>query len=362
MPTDVVSLRRRRQNVTLYVGSDNDWEGRLFCFERGPHSLVIQTPELKLPGYIEFGIDPEADNLYMTTFYRDLGKIANLVKSIEFGRTNWAYLVTRKDGSYRLHYKEKPILPISCSPWAPLIPEEDIVYTKYINAEDREALWNGRIVDCTIGWNDRWREFVDFQMRGHRLLNGLGVTFEVLGHIVRNGEIIGLMIEHAGDERRVEYRDRSAVYAAVAKVQSKGLIIGVHESNICIHRGKVRLLDAQTVKKFSEVTDVDDAVTKFHWQALSTLFDELRQHPNPIPLLRCIQNDAVPFVPIPSPEKPLITDFFFRLVVHITESYPEDSQDDFVASAPSRKTRPRLHASVHPYTRRNLLLSADSGG
>ncbi|KAJ6554431.1 hypothetical protein B0H19DRAFT_1262796 [Mycena capillaripes] len=324
MPTDVVSLRRRKQNVTIYVGSDNDWTGRLFCFERGPHSLVIQTPELKIPGYVHFGVDPEADKQYFTTFYHDLEKIAvqhfiasmkavitysdpqTLVRNIEFGKTNWAYLVTRKDGSYRLHYKEKPILPISCPPWAPLIPEEDILYTKYINAEDREALWNGRL-DCTIGWNDWWREHVDFLMRGHRLLNGLDVTFQVLGHIVRNGEIIGLMTEHAVDDRRVEHRDRAAVYAAVAKVQSRGLAIRLHESNISMHRNQVRFLDAQTVLKLSEVADVDKIVTRYHLQALSTLFDELRQQPNPIPLLRDIQNNAVPFIPVPAPEKPLET-------------------------------------------------------
>ncbi|KAJ7852981.1 hypothetical protein B0H13DRAFT_2083477 [Mycena leptocephala] len=356
MPIDVVSLKRRKHNVTIYVGSDNDWGGRMFCFERGPHSLVIQTPELKLPGYIHFGIDPEADKLYHTTFYVDLEKIGTLIKEIEWGKTNWCYLVTRKDGSFRLHYKEKPILPITCPPWAPLIPEEDILYTKYITAEDREGLWNDKLVNCTIGWNDRWREFVDLLMKGHRLLHGLDVTFEVLGHIVRNGDIIGLMIEHVDDDRRVEYRDRAAVYAAVAKVQSKGLIIGLNETNIIIHKGKVRLLDAQTVRKFSEVEDVDATVARKHWQALSTIFDELRQHPNPMPLLRCIQNDAVPFITVPSPEKPLHTDFFFRLIVHITDLDMQDHQAnrELGPSAPSWKSRPRV--TLRPYTRQRPLL------
>ncbi|KAF7369811.1 hypothetical protein MVEN_00313800 [Mycena venus] len=345
MPTDVVSLKRRKQNIILYVGSDNELNRRLFCFEKGPHSLVIQAPELNLPGYI-FGLDPEADKVFINSHFAELTKISTLVKSLEFGKTNWAYLVTRKDGSIRLHYKEKPIYSISCPPWAPLIPEEDIVYTKYITAEDREALWNGRLVDCLVGWNDQWRLWVDYAMKGHRLLDGLDVTFQVIGHITRNGVIIGIMTEHAGDERRIEHRDRAAVYAAVAKVQSKGLIIGVNESNVVIHKGKVRFLDAQSVRKFSEFTDIDATIANYHWQALSAVFDQLKQHPNFIPLLRSWQNDGVPFIPVPAPEKPLGSDFFFRLIVYALRMRDED---ELGPSPPSRKTRPR--PSALPYTR-----------
>ncbi|KAJ7146185.1 hypothetical protein C8R44DRAFT_756806 [Mycena epipterygia] len=386
MPTDVVSLKRRDPNIILYVGSDNDWEGRLFCFERGPHSLVIQTPELKLPGYTGYnGEDPEADRQYISTFNVDLEKLTTLARNIVFGETNWAYLVTRKDGSYRLHYREKPIRPISSPAWAPMIPETDLVYTKYITAEDREAVWNGREVDCFVGWCDRWREHVDCAMKGHRLLEGLDVTFEVLGHIVRNGDIIGLMTEHPVDDRLVEYKDRAAVYAAVRKVQSRGLIISLNETGISIHNGKVRLLGTQSVRKFSEVEDPEDAAEKFHWRTLSSIFDALRQHPNIAPPLRCFQPDIVPFLPAPSPEKPLVTDFFFGMIVHVLALFMPEQQDEWSGgSTLSRKTRrpksvttialrmdsdhdglilrsSRPRISMRPYTRqRPLLASPDS--
>ncbi|KAJ7456984.1 hypothetical protein FB451DRAFT_1275509 [Mycena latifolia] len=368
MHTDVVSLKRRNHNITLYVGCDNDWEGRFFCFERGPHALVIQTPELKLPGYTPFRApDPEGDRLYISAYKFDLEKISTIVNSFVFGKTNWAYLVTRKDGSYRLHYKEKPMRPISCPAWAPLIPETDLIYTKYITAEDREAIWNGRVVDCFVGWTDRWRDIVDHAMRGHRLLKGLDVTYEVLGHIVRNGEIIGLMTEQAVDDRRVEYKDRAAVYAAVTKVQSRGLIISLNETSISMHRGTVRLLGTQSVRKFSEVKDPEDAADKYHWQTLAAMFDELRQHPNPMPLLRCVQMDVVPFIPVPSPEKPLAPDFFFRLIIHITLLPIQDgvgtpmpgktrfrSSQDKHGGLILRPSRPRPH--TQPYTHQRLLL------
>ncbi|KAJ7699317.1 hypothetical protein B0H17DRAFT_306877 [Mycena rosella] len=370
MPSDVVSLKRRNKNVTFYVGSDNDWEGRLFCFERGPHSLVIQTPELKLPGYESFA-DPEADRQYISTCEFDLQRISTIVNSFVFGQTNWAYLVTRKDGSYRLHFKEKPMLPISSPAWAPLIPETELIYTKYIFAEEREAIWNGRIVDCFVGWNDRWRDMVDHAMKGHRLLKGLDVTFEVLGHIVRDGEIIGLMT-HAVDDRPVEYKDRAAMYAAVTKVQSKGLIISFNgSSDVSMHNGKVRFLVPQAVRKFSEVDDPEATADIFHWQTLSKLFEKLRQEPSSVPLLRYFQSDAVPFIPVPQPEKLLITvpDFLFRLVVHITLPMQKDGALTSEKARPKpstnkhgglilRTSRSRHYIAARPYTHQRLLLTA----
>ncbi|KAJ7092483.1 hypothetical protein B0H15DRAFT_834089 [Mycena belliarum] len=380
MATDLVSLRRGN-HITLYVGSDNDWEGRLFCFERGSHSLVVQTPELKLPGCTHLNApDFTSDEyrLYLSTFRFDLEKLSTMIESFVFGQENWAYLVARKDGSYRLQYREKVIRPISCPAWAPLIPETEMIYTKYINAEDREALWNGRVVDCFVGWNDRWRGLVDYAMRGHRLLDGLDLTYQVLGHIVRNGEIIGLMTEHAIDDRRVEYRDRAAVYAAITKVQSRGLIISLHESSINIHHGKVRLLCTQSVRKFSDVEDPEDAVSKFHWQDLSRIFRELREHVNPIPVLRIVQTDAVPFMRTPAPEKLLTTDSLFRIIAHITLALHNQEARDRDDVSTSRKAGPRRsgdkhggltlrpsrllnHKLSHPYTpRRPLLTASDS--
>ncbi|KAF7365909.1 hypothetical protein MVEN_00465900 [Mycena venus] len=226
----------------------------------------------------------------------------------------------------------------------------------------------GMEVDCLVGWNDQWRLWVDHAMKGHRLLNGLEVTFQgaaglfialtvikekaipVIGHITRSGVIIGIMTEHAGDERRKEHRDRVAVYAAVAKVQSKGLIIGVNESNVVIHKGKVRFLDAQSVRKFSEFTDIDAIIANYHWQALSAVFDQLKQHPNLIPLLPSRQNDGVPFIPVPAPEKPLGSDFFFRLIIYALRMR---DKAELGPSPPSRKTCPR--PSALPYTRINSL-------
>ncbi|KAJ7271072.1 hypothetical protein C8J57DRAFT_1320607 [Mycena rebaudengoi] len=335
---DLVTLRYRNRQIILFVGADNDAQGRLFCFENGLQSLVVQTKELIVPGYTKYLDDPVADELYLSTFHLELEKIKSLIKEFVFGKTNWAYLVTRKDGSYRLIYKHRPIYRITCPAWAPLVPESHISYTKYITAEDREAIWNGQEVDCVVGWNDRWRDFVDSSMKGYRHLRGLDVTYEVLGHIVRDGEIVGIMTEHAPDDRRVEYKDRAIVYAAIALVQSRGLVISLNESTIMIHRGKVRLLGAASVRTFAEDPRGAGAVELYHWKALATMFEELKEHPNPLPPMRCIQVDAMPFLPPPSPEK-LFTDTFFYMLVHFTVKPHDDELSLRTDRKSSRKTR-----------------------
>ncbi|KAJ6625945.1 hypothetical protein B0H10DRAFT_1999588 [Mycena sp. CBHHK59/15] len=357
MSTGLVSLRNRDPNITFYVGSDNDHEGRLFCFERGIHTLVIQTPELKLPYYTASYRDPVVVGMYITTFNFDLERIQTLIKSVVFGKSNWAYLLIRNDGTYRLVYKQKPLRSISCPAWAPLVPERDVLYTKYLNAEDREGIWNGREVDCLVGWNDRWREIVDLSMRGHRRLRGLDVTYEVVGHIVRDGEIMGIMTEHAVDDLRVEYEDRAAVYAAVAKVQCRGLIISLHESSIMIHHGKVRLLGTASVRKFSEDRRGEAAADIYHWEALASIFEELRVHPNPMPPLRCFQADIVPFIPVPSPEKPFVHNFF-RMFVH-SSGFPQEKAQDCESSNPIDVRRPSRKPHITSRYLRTLIFDSD---
>lgn len=122
-----------------------------------------------------------------------------------------------------------------------------------------------------------------------------------------------------------------------------------------------------------------------HWRTLSSIFDALRQHPNIAPPLRCFQPDVVPFLPAPSPEKPLVTDFFFGMIVHVLALFMPEQQDEWSGgSTLSRKTRrpksvttialrmdsdhdglilrsSRPRISMRPYTRqRPLLASPDS--
>lgn len=58
-----------------------------------------------------------------------LAIIQTMLDNIDFGRENWAYLVQDDDGCDRLLYKNMPF-SLSCTIWAPCIPESDIEITK----------------------------------------------------------------------------------------------------------------------------------------------------------------------------------------------------------------------------------------
>jgi len=313
----------RLSGVTLYVGSDNERDSRLFCFEKGcQHRLVIQSKSFIPPGYSILAKNTIADREVLSNFYDDLEKIETLLLSLEF-RTNWAYLVTKSDGNFRLIYRERILPQILCPTWAPLVDEKEIIYTKWITAEDREGIWNGREVDVLLGWNERWRRVVEKEMNGHRLMRGLDLTYEVLGHVTRDEQVTGLMLEPAYG-RRIEFQDRADVYAAITKVQRRGLIYSVDSSSIMISSGKVRLLGLSSVREAATVPtnqDLADMET-YHWQALDIIFDELKQHPNPFAPPRAFIQLIEPFFGVPFPERPLTDglDFFFRLFKYYVAS------------------------------------------
>jgi hypothetical protein len=49
---------------------------------------------------------------------------------------------------------------------------------------------------------------VERKTRGYRLFAGLDLTYELLAHVVRDGQVIGMLIEPAIG-RPVEFRDRT---------------------------------------------------------------------------------------------------------------------------------------------------------
>ena len=69
----------------------------------------------------------------------------SLLSGIEFGKTNWAYLI-RGSGGYRIVQKERPLHKISCPLWATLIHEDEIEVTKWVDAAERRGVWNGKPV------------------------------------------------------------------------------------------------------------------------------------------------------------------------------------------------------------------------
>jgi hypothetical protein len=138
--------------------------------------------------------------------------LQTLLDTMEFGRTNGAYLV-RENGYWRLDYRNLITKHVSCPIFAPLIDEDDIEITWWHGrwVEYRRGKWNGEEVDLYVASNDYSAGLLMAMTRGYHALQGMNVTVKVLGHVVRGKSIIGIMMERLVG-RELVYADRSLVY------------------------------------------------------------------------------------------------------------------------------------------------------
>jgi len=145
-------------------------------------------------------------------------------------------------------------------------------------------------------------------MKAHRAMLGLDLTFEVLGHIVRDNRVVGIVTEPSYG-RMVEYDDRMLLYDAIAKLQQRNLLYRcICPSNIMISGGKVRLLGLSCIVSYPqhETSQLENDAEHSHWRGLETLFAELALGPNFMIPLRSRTSQAIKIIPsIPSPDRPL---------------------------------------------------------
>ncbi|TFK36585.1 hypothetical protein BDQ12DRAFT_609610, partial [Crucibulum laeve] len=128
--------------------------------------------------------------------------------------------------------------------WAASIDESEIEITTWITCEERQGRWNNQDVDLYIAWNNETSSYkwANGQMRGYRFLQGLDLCYEILGHVIFKGRIIGIMTEPSNG-RLVEKQDRTLVYTAISRLEERRLYDSPRPENIMISRdGKIRLL------------------------------------------------------------------------------------------------------------------------
>ncbi|KAL0952621.1 hypothetical protein HGRIS_006871 [Hohenbuehelia grisea] len=301
--------------VIAYVGSENEREGCFYAFWKDGQMLVIQTKPFVPSNYPDLLDNKSEAERSISMFNLGLEKITTLLDVMDFGRSHWAYFIERHDGSYRLEYRATPMYSISCQLWAPLVDESEITITRWMSCEDRLGKWKGRDVDLLIGWNDRWLRMVESETKGHRQLRGLDLTLEVLGHVVRDGHVVGLMTEPATG-RLVQYHDRALVYNAVSKLQSRGLYCYIHPSSIMIVNGRVRLLRLSSVRPMESAAKGPGS-PECLWSQVEFLFDDLSHSANVLPSLRNCSLKIHILAPTPSPSRPLysVDSKLYRIVV-----------------------------------------------
>lgn len=163
--------------------------------------------------------------------------------------------------------------------------------------------------------------------QAHKLLRGLDITFEVLGHITNSdGEIIGIMTEPAYG-RFVEYSDRTDVYDAIAKIQSRSLWYSFDHSTVMVSKGQIRILSLMSVHPI--LPDQERLADQLHSEYLDYMFNDiLSTQRNYAVSIRYYQQTAKPLPAIPSPGQPM-DDLIAKLVKFKFLSYnPNDIQED----------------------------------
>lgn len=133
------------------------------------------------------------------------------------------------------------------------------------------------------------------------------LTFPMLGHIMRRGEVVGLLTE-AAIGRGVEFSDRDAVIEAVTEMQRKGVIHrSLNPGNIFITDHGVRFLGISSVLLMKDDESLDEEAEKWHWEGLRRCFAELKPKIcNDAPTARKMCYPALVIPPLTSPTKPLL--------------------------------------------------------
>jgi hypothetical protein len=172
-------------------------------------------------------------------------------------------------------------------------------------------LWNGKEVDLCTPYleGSSWQALAEWQTEGHRKMQNLDLkdlTFPMLGHITRDGAVVGVLTE-ASCGRLVEFTDRAAVYEAVARMQLKGIIHrSLHAGNIFIANGGVRFLGISSVLFFEDNEKLEEMAQKWHWDRLTEVFDQLKDKPfNDHPWMRKIPAPALLLPRFPAPSRSL---------------------------------------------------------
>ncbi|RDB17607.1 hypothetical protein Hypma_001101 [Hypsizygus marmoreus] len=220
-------------------------------------------------------------------FYFDLECIQNLLPTLEFRKTKWGYLVKSVQGTgYRYDVIQKPRRPrtFRCPLWAPLIEEKARTFTKFWDVTDRGGYWKGREVEVVLGYDDFHGKILEAITLAYWALQGLDITYEVLGHLVEeDGSVVGLVTEPTTG-RLVQYHDRALVYDAFSKLQRRGLHYnGIEFYNIHILNGKMRLSNNIPSLRYHDDREEFERKSARMWEALNELFANLKKFEDNVP-------------------------------------------------------------------------------
>lgn len=138
------------------------------------------------------------------------------------------------------------------------------------------------------------------------------LTFELLGHLVRDGLVVGNVFE-AAHGRLVEFSDRAAVYESIARMQRRNVIYrDIDSKEIYITETGVRFgAGVSSVIMVQDGDELERNAEIWHWRKLKKLFEYLKYAPNNASTTRRMTSGEliIPRLPAPNAPSPVIPIF-----------------------------------------------------
>ncbi|KAF8988970.1 hypothetical protein BDQ17DRAFT_1547733 [Cyathus striatus] len=291
-----------------YLGGKNIHPHTYYVLAKRGHILVVQVPCMPTRDVMYYMENPRALAVLEKQYYNVLETIQSIIETIDFELTNWAYLTPGAKGGYRLQQKRRTFPAVTCPLWAPVIREDEIKLKTFVElAHYRIGEWKGQEVDIYRGYNDNSFKHLNQMMENYRILEGMDLTFRVLGHLISDdGAVVGIVTEPAVG-REITATDRSLVYNVVANLQKRGfLFLAILPNTMVISNGKLRVvhMENEVVRYYppERRDELDKMAEKYHWRFLQTVFSE--GEACWWPLFRKAPTQHMVFPKIISPERP----------------------------------------------------------
>ncbi|KAG7443288.1 uncharacterized protein BT62DRAFT_922067 [Guyanagaster necrorhizus] len=311
------------------------------------HTLVRDGHVLHVYAPNGPGVEQDRSTIEILTYV--IGLLETLLHTIDFTQTATAFLVRRKDGHILIPKKLRPkTFKITYPTWERLIDEREIEITDWISAENRKGRWNNMDIEIWYGYEDRYLTFVQRAMISLDALRrrNLDLHFKVLGHLICDNEVVGIVMEVNGG-RYVELCDRALAYNAFQELQKHNLLLYFPEfsiANLKVADGKIRF-PTRNLQNLKDVSRERDPVRlalarQSHWDALDSVmrtFDKAVcfRGLNPHGKKEIDQQNlgARLLAYIPFPERPLLLD------IHFSTDYNSNIIWNRHRRANTRKTR-----------------------
>ncbi|KAK0445686.1 uncharacterized protein EV420DRAFT_1717448 [Desarmillaria tabescens] len=261
-------------HVSFLAGDgDNDSE---HVIVRDGHVLRVFAPKRHIVGQHKSEHELEVHHF--------VGLIETLISTIDFEQSSTVFLVLRRNGHCLVPTLLRPTtFTVTHLTWERLIDEREIEINEWTYDMNRRGRWNNTDVEIWYGHEDHYLRFMQKTMVSLDALRqrNLDLHFKVLGHMVHDDEVVGIVMEPKGG-RYVEFRDRVLAYNAFQELQKDNLLIGFPQfsfSNMKISDGKEHF-ETRTLQLLRDLSYERDPersahTRKNHWDSLDSMMDIL---------------------------------------------------------------------------------------